>query len=177
MIKYEIGKPFPEPQYHNRGEFSTNILNANFFDILLSIYNISDTEKKAWKTGNFTLYLFEKDSIPFIILDFGNDFTIDVNINIHILLEIYLKVWLNSKANMINLFLVDADTNNLVALRVIGINLDIAENIRNICKKQLNLFKKPSDFSIQVIENKISKILKTIPAKEMMENSLKKQSF
>lgn len=64
------------------------------------------------------------------------------------------------------MFLVDAATGNLLAIRMIGISF--AEDIRDICKRQSCL---------NDVDEKIQSILKIIPAKKMISKALKKQTF
>jgi len=166
MIKYEVGQKFPHDQYLSRGELTVSILNEAFFDVFVSLNGISHDEKETWKKGKMTVSLYSDQNIPFIIFDFGNGFSFDVSIDIKKVLDDKVDDWLNSEANSINMYLVDADSGILVAMRMIGISF--AENIRDICERQTYLIN---------TEEKINNILSTTTTAEMIKNASKKQHF
>lgn len=135
MIKYEVGKRFPHEKYLGIGEITVAVLNTAFFDVLCVLGGITSDEKKDWRKGNLGIYLYEQSNIPFICFAFEN-WNFDVSINIGKISEDQVDDWLNSESNLINLFLVDATTGNIEALRMISIPQKLAERIRDICEKQ-----------------------------------------
>lgn len=170
MMKYEVGQKFPHEKYLNRGELTVSILNEAFFDVFVSLQGISSEEKRAWRKGDLKVCLFEQYNIPFIAFDFGNGFSIDVNINIHHVVDDEIEAWLNSEGNVIHLFLIDASTGNLEAMRMIGLQDTIAEAIRDICEKQL-------DMTIQEIDANLVRIMSVVSTAEMIKKAKLKQTF
>jgi alpha-acetolactate decarboxylase len=135
MIKYEIGKRFPHEKYLGKGEVTIAILNTAFFDALCVLDGISANERKDWRKGKLGIYLYEQSDIPFVCFAFEN-WNFDISINIGKATDEQVEEWLNSEANLINLFLVDATTGTLEAMRMISIPRTMAERIRDICEDQ-----------------------------------------
>ena len=135
MIKYEVGKRFPHEKYLGTGEVTVAVLNTAFFDVVCVLGGITSDERKDWRKGKLAIYLYEQSNIPFICFAFEN-WNFDVSINIGKISEDQVDEWLNSESNLINLFLVDATTGNIEAMRMISIPQKLAERIRDICEKQ-----------------------------------------
>lgn len=166
MIKYETGTRFPHEKYLNRGEITVAMLHENFFDVVCVLSNISDSERKDWRKGNLSVYLYGQDNIPFIAFAFDT-WSFDVNINIGKINGHNINTWLNSRANTINLFLVEATTGNLEAMRLISIPAKMAETIRDICEKQ-------TEMDTDRVELLIQSTLSNLPTQYMMKNALMK---
>jgi len=135
MIKYEIGKQFSHPQYLGKGEITVAMLNTAFFDVVCVLNGIKPNERKDWRKGKLTVCLYEQANIPFICFVFES-WNFDVNINISKVQPDKIDDWLNSEGNIINLFLIDAITGKLEAMRMISIPQSMAERIRDICEQQ-----------------------------------------
>jgi len=148
MIKYEVGKRFPHEQYLGKGEITIAILNTAFFDVLCLLNGISADERKDWRKGKLKIYLYEQSDIPFICFAFEN-WNFDVNINIGKVTDEQIEEWLNSDANIINLFLVDAITGTLEAMRMISIPKTMSGRIRDICEEQSSRASAETDRLIQ----------------------------
>lgn len=162
MQKYEVGKPFPHQEYLSKGEITSAMLNEAFFDVVCVIRNSTREERQQWKKGSLTVAVFEQLDVPFFIFDFG-DWSFDVNINIlKIKYEEDVNSWLNSEANTITLFLVDADTGILEAIRYISIPRNFAEKTRDILENQTERTK-------EEININITQTLATVPTKLMLK--------
>lgn len=170
MIVYEVGQRFPHEKYLNHGEITVSILNEVFFDVFVSMSGITEREKQSWKKGKLTVCLFKNADAPFVVFDFGDGFSFDVNFNINKVEEDKIDPWLNSEGNVVNMFLVDSATGILLAQRMIGLQHDMAESIRDICEKQ-------AGFSIQEVEMNIARVLQVVSTEEMIKRSIKKQIF
>lgn len=166
MIKYETGTRFPHKKYLNRGEITVAMLYEQFFDVVCVLANVSASERKDWRKGNLSVFLYEQNNIPFIAFAFDT-WNFDVNINIGKINGYNIDTWLNSKANTINLFLVEATTGNLEAMRLISIPAKMAETIRDICEKQ-------SEMEPDRIDLLIQSALTDLPTEYMMKNALMK---
>ncbi len=163
MIKYEVGKRFPHPEYLNRGEITTAIINSAFFDVVCVIGGISPNEKKDWSKGKLSVLLYEKEQIPFVVFAFDT-WNFDVSININKVQQNKIDDWLNASGNIINLYLVEASSGVLVAMRMISIPASMAEKIRDMCETQ-------SELSAQHIDLKIKSILELVTTQEMVTGS------
>ncbi len=163
MIKYEVGKPFPHKNYLGKGEVTIAILNTAFFDVVCVLSGISPNERKDWRKGKLTVCLYEQASIPFICFVFEN-WNFDVNINIGKVQPDKIDEWLNSEGNIINLFLVDAITGKLEAMRMISIPQSMAERIRDICEQQ-------SDCDLSEIDKTIQATLSGISTQFMIQHA------
>lgn len=170
MIKYEVGTRFPHEKYLGHGEITVAILNEQLFDVLVCLYNVSGEEIKAFRKGKLEVSLYENSHIPFVIFDLGNGFSFDVSIDVTKITEDQQDAWLNSQANTVNLYLVDAGTGNLLAMRLIGIDPRIIYKILDICEEQTEM--EPAQ-----VEAKISSILSVISTKDMIRNRILKQEF
>ncbi|KAA6348494.1 hypothetical protein EZS27_004094 [termite gut metagenome] len=166
MITYEVGKPFPLPKYLNRGESTVAILNESFFDLFVSLHGITSNENNAFRKGKLTIFLYENKSVPFIICDFGNNFSFDVSIDITKMNKDQQEKWLNSDVNLISLYLVDAATGILQAMRTITINF--AEDIKDICERQ-------SEFDS--VQDAINETLEKNNTADMIKKSKKRMTY
>jgi len=71
--------------------------------------------------------------------------------------------WLNNEGNIINLFLVDAVTNILIGWRLISIQMEVAEQVKDILERQSSEYK-----NVDEVELQVANIQHVIPTDEMM---------
>lgn len=132
----KVGEPYP---YHHRADGNERVLaemNNAFFDVLF-YSSQPQADARMWTKGKLKYGLFMAKNIPFFVLDFPSDqFNLDVAINFLKIQEDKADEWLNSDANVINLFLIDANTNIIHGMRMISIRHDLAEKIRDACEAQ-----------------------------------------
>lgn len=162
MNTYEIGKTFPHQEYLGKGEITVAMLNEGFLDIVCVIQGINPDEKKDWKKGALWIHLFEKSNIPFLVLSFKN-WELDVNINIGKVIDEKIDGWLNSKSNLINMFLIESESGHLAAMRTITIPSKMGDAIRDICEAQTS--------SEKDIELLIDAILNSVPTAQMKKEA------
>lgn len=165
MIRFEVGKLFPETQYLNRGEITLSLINDKFFDVLCCIHEPTQEEIIQFKKGRLSVYLYEINHIPFVIFDL-DEFNFDVSIDVTKINEEKQDNWLNAIANVINLYLVDSKSGILKAMRMISIPVNFSEKIRDICQNQLQE-------QINVSEN-ISNINQLVSTDEMIKDAILK---
>lgn len=170
MIKYEVGTRFPHEKYLGHGEITVAILNENLFDVLVCFNGVTTEEVKAFRKGKLEVSLYEQSNIPFVVFDLGNGFSFDVSLNILLLTDEQQDAWLNAQANVINLYLVDAGTGNLLAMRMLGIDMRIIGKIRDICELQ-------TEMEVKQVEAKISSIVSVIPTETIIRHRVFKQEF
>ena len=134
-IKYKVGERFPHSQYLNYGEITVSVFNDTFFDILSCLYDLSGKEIKIFQNGDFQFSMFTFEGVPFICINFsGADLSFDLSLDITKLSAVQQENWLNSDSNVINMFLVDAESGILKAMRTFTIKF--SEDIRDILEEQ-----------------------------------------
>ena len=133
MAIINIGNRFPIEGYLNNNGISVSILNTRFFDIFISMSNPTPSEIKDFNYGTFILSMYKTNNTPFIICEYGC-FRCDVNINIHKQTSDFRSKWINGKSDVINIYLVDA--NSGIVLSIKEISLPFAQDIRDMLKKQ-----------------------------------------
>jgi hypothetical protein len=136
MISYKVGKPFPHPEQQAPGyDMPRAMVNSSFFDVLFYAADpVADAPvftKKSLRYG-----VFQRDDIPFFIIDFPGEFNFEVSININHVDNDHVEAWLNSTGNLVTLFLIDARTNIVYGIRAVSLKPVVAEEIRDICERQ-----------------------------------------
>jgi hypothetical protein len=97
----------------------------------MSLKHIKKRDKELFMNGRLSAYLFEQKDIPFLVLDFGEGYSIDMSIDSSMFDEEFRREWLASEGNVITLFLVEASTGKLEAMRMIAVGF--ADEFREIC--------------------------------------------
>lgn len=133
MEVYQVGKLFPHEQFCTGREQHVAIVTDRFFNVLMSLNRISKREKELFSSGKLSAYLFEQKGIPFLVLDFGEGFSIDMSIDASMFDEEFRREWMASDSNLITLFLVEASTGVLEAMRMIAVGF--ADEFRQLCSK------------------------------------------
>jgi len=133
MDVYHVGNLFPIEKYCTGKELHVAIVTNRFFNVLMSLKHISKREKELFSKGRLTAYLFERKDIPFLVFDFGEGFSIDMSFDASKFDGEFRREWMASDANAITLFLMEASTGVLEAMRVIAVGF--ADEFREICSK------------------------------------------
>lgn len=166
MESYIVGQKFPHNNYLNKGNIFTLMLNDTSFDLVGVLSGISKQEIEDWQKGSFTLYLYHANDIPFLCVSFKY-FQFDVSFNIlKMVEEDYINFWIENEANAVSMFLVEEKTGIIKAMRMVGISYDIANRIKEICKKQKENYK-----NYKEVDYKIQSIMELIPTKTMIKNA------
>ena len=134
MEAYRVGQLFPLEQYCTGREMNIAIPTESFFHLLMSLKKISSKEKRLFTTGKITAYLFEQRDIPFLIVDFGEEFRFDISFDTSKFDDETRRIWMASETNAIAIFLVEATTGILEGMLLIGIGF--APQLREICARQ-----------------------------------------
>lgn len=137
---FVIGEPFPWTEYAiKNSETIRPVLNTEGFDIVISLANISEQEKSAFCNENATLSVKNITGIPFMVLNFDEVLKVDFSLNIMKINAEYRDLWLKMKDPnySIRVFLVEATTTNLIAMRICP--FDDMNYIREICASQVSL--------------------------------------
>ena len=97
MDAYQVGKLFPHEEYCTGREMNVAIPTEGFFHILMSLKKISRKERKLFTRGTITASLFEQRDIPFLVVDFGENFSIDISFDISKFDDETRRVWFASR--------------------------------------------------------------------------------
>jgi len=166
MDAYRVGELFPIEQYCTGRELYVALPTEGLFNVLMSLKKISRKERKLFKNGQITAYLFEKRDIPFLILDFGEGFSFDISFDISRFDDETRRVWIESESNAIAIFLVEASTGILESIRVIGIGF--ASQLREICARQRGQ---------KGFEERVGLIHAAFTTRDMIRNAVAKTVF
>jgi hypothetical protein len=166
MEVYQVGELFPIEKYCTGQEQHVAIVTNSFFNVMMSLKHIKKREKELFMNGRLTAYLFEQKDIPFLVLDFGEGFSIDMSIDASMFDEEFRREWLASEGNMVTLFLVEASTGKLEAMRMIA--LGFADEFREICSRHVGR---------TGIERQVRLIQTAFTTREMMHHARASTSF
>ncbi|OIN55733.1 hypothetical protein [Arsenicibacter rosenii] len=166
MTKYEVGQPFPHPEYRANGTEGAKIMTTSaFFDILFySSQPAADRETVTKKPLKYGIY--QKDNVPFFLLEFNGEFSVDAPMNINKVDNSAVEEWLNSNGNLVTIYLIDARTNIIHGIRAIGLRHDVAELMRDICEKQDEQYA-----SVGQVDKVIDQISRTMTTEAMIRRA------
>ena len=108
--------------------------------------------------------LYQKDAIPFLLLNWPGKMAFEVILNIHTLTDEYADAWLNGSGNTIIFFVLDAHTNVIVAMRTFTIPPILAEKIRDCMEKQDQQYSNAVEVDLRMEE-----IMTEVPLQTMFE--------
>lgn len=151
--KFEVGKPFYLPNPAGINDNVVAAVTGESFDIICWAGGLNPKEIKEWRKGRLHYGVFIHDGIPFFLVDFPvAHWNFDISINILAEKEHGrdYQAFLDGKGNMVNFFLVDARTNILKAMRMIGIEDDIAASIKTACRAQIERYRTSANIGIQL---------------------------
>jgi hypothetical protein len=168
MIHYAVNERFPHEQYLEHGEITAPIIRTTFFDVFVSFNDITEMERKVFRNGPLQVSLYVNSTVPFVVFDFGNNFSFDISINMQLSSD--PVEWIESEGNALNMFLVDAKTGILKAMRALGIDMNLVNYLKQTCREQLEL-------ENGVIANRIPGIMSVMSTQDMKEHAIFKQSF
>ena len=164
MTKYAAGKPFPLHNYADGTDKILCALNEGFFDVLCYLTDPINKEVEMFRTGKLRYGVYRNEHVPFFLIDFiGENWNCECSINIHKAQEDMVENWLNSDANTITIYLIDANSNILKSMRLIGIKQEVAEEIRDILEKQDEVYSSASE-----VNSKINSLMAMLSTQDMI---------
>ena len=166
MDAYTVGQLSPQEDYCTGREMNVAIPTEGFFHILMALKKISRKEKKLFTKGTITASLFEQRDIPFLIVDFGENFSIDISFDISKFDDETRRIWIASETNAIAIFLVEATTGIIEGIRLIGVGF--APKLREICARQKGQ---------TGIEQRVHLIHSAFTTKDMIRHAIAKTVF
>ncbi len=157
-----IGKTHPV-QNKMKGIQNYNIqFNSSFFDGLYYLKSPSAAQKAAWKTGALTYGIYIEANIPFLLISFSKDkWNFITPLNTYSVANEEQKLWIDSKENVLNLFLLNADSNVTEEIRTLKADTKFSSLVRTSCKAQLAQYKSAAE--VETV------IKKTMQAKNFLQ--------
>jgi hypothetical protein len=163
---HETGKQFPISNAKGIEECRASV-NEAFFDVLYYIKDPDPETVIVWRKEPLRYGVYVKSDIPFFIIDFPyKNWNFDLSVSIFKVQENEINIWLSQKANAITLYLINADTNVLEAMRLIGIENNIADKLRHTLKDQIKSYK-----NFQQVDNEIAVISNRLSTTEMINST------
>lgn len=150
MFRYEVGKPFPFNFARGIEECRASV-NGAFFDVLYYIKDPKPTDIETWRKDKIVYGVYVEAGIPFFLIDFTPaNWNFDLTLNIFKVQENEIDDWLNGEGNVITLFLIDADSNILCAMRTISILSSVSEKIRDVMEKQTDVYSSSDEVDVAI---------------------------
>ena len=164
MFVYTIGEVFPHPELRRAGFDAPRamIIPNGFFNIVL--HSTQPQVDKGLTSATMHVGLYQKDAIPFLLLNWPGKMAFEVILNIHTLTDEYADAWLNGSGNTIIFFVLDAHTNVIVAMRTFTIPPILAEKIRDCMEKQDQQYSNTVEVDLRMEE-----IMTEVPLQTMFE--------
>lgn len=173
MQEYRVGEPFPLKNPYGKSDYITAAIVGQSFDVICWADRPSSKEVHAWKRGMLRYGAFIRDDIPFFLLYFPDvKWSMDISINILAEKEHSrpFREYLDGAGNMVNLFLVDASSNILKAMRMIGLDNTVVGDIRLSCINQLSRYQTSDKINMH-----LAAIVSTISTQEMIKTTTMKE--
>lgn len=157
-----VGKTHPV-QNTMKGMQNYNIqFNSSFFDGLYYLKSPSAAQKSAWKSGALTYGVYIEANIPFLLISFTKDkWNFITPLNVHKITNEEQKLWIDSKENVLNLFLLNAESNVTEEIRTLKADTKFSSLVRTACKAQLAQYKSATE--VEAV------IQKTMQAKNFLQ--------
>lgn len=168
MTVFIVGQTFPDENPVPGEEFAVSELNKEFFDIRAYFKNVRPIEVEMWQRAGIKYGVYVISNIPFLLVCFDYiGWRLNVTLNIlKVQNDAQINDWLNNENTVINLFLLDALTNILLAIRTISIHKEIADQIRDVLEMQTKNYS-----TLEEVDLKISGILHTLSIQDMMNRT------
>ena len=160
LVTVAVGSPFYIANPAGRNDHITAVVQGVLFDVCCWCDGLKSKEVQAWKRGWLQYGVFVRDSVPFFLLNFPEvKWSLDVTINIIAEKEDNqpYKDYLYSSSNAVMLYLIDAKSNTLKAMRQIGLDNITTDMIRSACSNQLERYQSSADV-LRVINDTVQSI-------------------
>jgi len=160
LTTYVVGQPFPEEKYCPKNQDACRLMiNDGLFDIVFSLNRLSQREIQIMRSGNLKYGVFVREEVPFFMvkltLDEGEVMVYEFSLNAHAIKPEYRDEWLVDDANAISFFIIESSTGILQGMRMIGIDYEVAREMKRMAARQLIEYKdyKEVDAKINEIQN------------------------
>ncbi len=131
--------------------------NSSFFDGLYYLKTPTAAQKSAWKSGSFSYGVYVEATIPFLLINFTKEkWNFLTPLNNYKANDADRKIWIDGKENVLNLFLLNADSNITEGIRTLKVDEKFSNLVRTACKAQLTQYKTAAE-----VETATQKIVQT----------------
>ena len=114
-----LGEKFPLKKFIQPGDFSTVMLTASGFDVIISLTDITEQEEYAIADEAFDVYILDTDFGPFMVFKFGETFRCDFSLNIHKMKQEYLSDWMQNPDETIHIYVLEGSNSVVKAVRFV----------------------------------------------------------
>lgn len=149
-----LGKPFPWKQYIQPGDFTSAILTATSFDVVISLTGLTKQEENAMADEAFDVYIVDTDYGPFIVFQFGPNLRFDFSLNIHKMKRDAISSWLQNSGETIKLYVLEGKNSVVKAIRFVPFKK--MYDLKVSCMRQLDKTKEEVDEFIYGVYNQYS---------------------
>jgi hypothetical protein len=168
MIKYERGKPLPLAKLPAPlQEQCRAVFDDNFFMVIYWVPGDEPQLVRHWQKDKLRYGVFAQSAVPFFLLELqpGN-WLVEVSLNIKKVHAAAVDPWLNTRANALTLVLCDQDTNDVLAIRMIGVRWETSEQLKDILEQQDRLYDTPEE-----VDSVIASLHRKYPAGTMVRHT------
>lgn len=153
-----VGKTHPVLNQMKGMQNYTVQFNQSFFDGLYYLKMPSATQKATWRAGAMAYGVYTEANIPFLLISFTKEkWQLLTPLNAHMASEADKKQWLDGKENVLNLFLLNADSNITEEIRTLKVDAKFSNLVRTACKAQLTQYKSATEVNTamqQIMQSK-----------------------
>jgi hypothetical protein len=160
-----IGKAHPVLNAMKGMQNYTVQFNQSFFDGLYYLKTPTPLQKTTWRTGAMTYSVYTEANIPFLLINFTKEkWTFITPLNAYTASESERTEWISSTEKVLNLFLLNADTNITEEIRTLRTDAQFSTLVRNACKAQLAQYKSAAE-----VQTAIQKTMQTRTFAQMQQ--------
>lgn len=142
-----LGKKFPLKKYIRPGDFTSAILTASSFDVIISLTDVTEQEEHAIADEEFDIYIVDTDYGPFMVFKFGENLKFDFSLNIHKMEQKSIPGWLQNPDETIHIYVLEGSNSVVKAIRYVP--FVEMYNLKVSCMRQLSKGKASVDAFIQ----------------------------
>lgn len=166
-MKYELGRPFPEPNLITPHDSCIARIVGSSFDALCCISDPTAREVNTFRNAFMRMYIKVVDCIPFIAVAYlGSNWTWDISISIVSMSDMEAAQFLES-GNVVSMFLIDRRTRILKAIRTIGLHPEAESAIKDACRAQLTRYSNQAE-----VLSAIQSILSTTSTDDIIRSGM-----
>ncbi len=143
MVCLAVGEPFPaeyEREYGKYGEYVVFDFISSVPEIVVKYRNLSSDEKKDMGHNSrleFRYYTSADKGFGILLIKFGRRIVQDYAFDPKLRADI-VKGYIKNEGNALNVFVVEATTNNLEIMRTVGLTSQVASKLHKQWGKMLN---------------------------------------
>ena len=138
-----LGKPFPWKEHVRPGDFTSAMLTATGFDVIISLIDLTEQEEYAIADEEFNVYIVDTDFGPFMVFQFGNNLKFDFSLNIHKMEQDAITPWLQNTEETIKIYVLEGRNSVVKAIRFVPFKR--MYDVKVSCGRQLGKSKEEVD--------------------------------